>query len=144
MDGSSYQQFFLQPEDPWHRRYEALRAVFVEGESMADVAERLGVAHGTVRNWASEFRSQQDQGQAPPFFVFLRADAGPMTRIPRKRTHARRSPTCSNCRLQRAAGSAHASPASSCSGPCSRSCGSIGSSLAPIIPAPRWSPPCRP
>ena len=50
MDDDRYEQFFLQPQDPWHRRYEALRAVFVEGPSMADVAQRLDVAHGTVRN----------------------------------------------------------------------------------------------
>ena len=54
--GNNYQQFFLRPEDSVHRRYESLRAVFVDGLAMADVAKRFGVAYGTVRNWAHEFR----------------------------------------------------------------------------------------
>jgi len=62
MDGLRYEEFFLDPQEPWHRYYEALRGVFVDGESMAEVAERLGVAHGTVRNWASAFRKHLDQG----------------------------------------------------------------------------------
>jgi transposase-like protein len=68
MDGICYEEFFLDPQDPLHRRYEALRGVFVDDESMAEVAERLGVAHGTVRNWVCEFRRQWDQGEMPPFF----------------------------------------------------------------------------
>lgn len=30
MSSQPYEQFFLQPNDPVHRRYEALRAVFVD------------------------------------------------------------------------------------------------------------------
>ncbi len=30
MDAATYQQFFLEPEDSWHQRYEALRALFVD------------------------------------------------------------------------------------------------------------------
>lgn len=118
MDGDRYEQFFLQPEGPWHRRYEALRAVFVEEQSMAEVAKRLGVAHGTVRNWACEFRSQRDQGQAPPFFASPHLAAVAAMSSPRKRTNDRRLPMCSNCRWKRDARSTHATRERSCSGPC--------------------------
>jgi len=89
MDGDRYDQFFLQPQDPWQRRYEALRAVFVEGQSMAEVAQRLDVAHGTVRNWASEFRNQQDQGQASPFFAPRMAVVAMASQVPMRMTNGR-------------------------------------------------------
>ena len=42
MDGTAYQEYFAQPTDTYHRRYEALRAIFVEGRSQKDVAEEFG------------------------------------------------------------------------------------------------------
>ena len=68
MEESSYEQFFTRPNEFVQRRYESLRAVFVEGVAMNDVAKRFGVAYGTVRNWAHEFRAVHDQGESPPFF----------------------------------------------------------------------------
>jgi transposase len=67
MDGMAYQHYFLQPLDGWHRRYETLRAVVIDGQSMRDVAQRFDVGYGTVRNWVSEFRRLLDAGQRPPF-----------------------------------------------------------------------------
>ena len=67
MNGQTYERFFLSPNDTWHRRYEVLRAVFVEQHPMKEVAERFEISHGTVRNWASEFRTQRDAGQLSPF-----------------------------------------------------------------------------
>ena len=67
MDAAAYQQFFLHPDDSWHRRYEALRALFVEQHSLTHVAEHFGISYGTLSNWASEFRAQWDAGQRPPF-----------------------------------------------------------------------------
>ena len=64
----AYDQFFLEPSAAWHRRYEALRAVFVEDEPLRDVAERFEMNYGTLRNWVSSFRAAWDQGQASPFF----------------------------------------------------------------------------
>lgn len=74
MDGRPYEAFFLAPQDPSQRRYEALRGVFVDDESMAEVAQRLGLAQGTVRNWVCAFRQQWDDGEAPPFFSAAAAD----------------------------------------------------------------------
>jgi transposase-like protein len=67
MEAMAYQQYFLQPKDVWQRRYEAVRAVIVDGQSMSDVAQRFAVTYGTVRNWVSEFRRYFDADDRPPF-----------------------------------------------------------------------------
>ncbi len=46
---------FLKPESAAMRRYEALRARFVEGCSTEEAAKRFGYAHGSFRNLCSEF-----------------------------------------------------------------------------------------
>jgi transposase len=66
MSRQGYEDYFLQPEEETHRRYEALRCVFVEGQPMKEVAERFGVSYGTVRNWASKFRQMRNAGKRPP------------------------------------------------------------------------------
>ena len=38
MNAETCKRFFLCPNDTWHRRYEVLRAVFVEQHSMKEVA----------------------------------------------------------------------------------------------------------
>ena len=73
MDGSDFSDYFLQPSEPSHRRYEALRAVFVEQEPMTEVAEKFNVTYGTLRNWSSEFCRLRDCGE-PPLFSLLRKD----------------------------------------------------------------------
>ncbi|MEZ6033374.1 MAG: hypothetical protein R3C17_09795 [Planctomycetaceae bacterium] len=60
--------YLLKPRQSNHRRYEVLRSVFVEDESMQDVASRFEVSYGTVRNWVSEFCRCQDTSAEPPFF----------------------------------------------------------------------------
>ena len=67
MNGSNFSHYFLTPEQPTHRRYEALRAVFVEDEPMQDVAQRFDVSYGTIRNWASEFSKTFEAGNPAPF-----------------------------------------------------------------------------
>ena len=88
MDGQVYQEFFLRPTDTWHRRYEALRSVFVERRALPEVADRFAVRYGTVRNWISQFRKHVDRGQRPPFSRSRRA--GVLRAKPRRRI-ARRS-----------------------------------------------------
>lgn len=67
MDGVNFADFFSSPKHAIHRRYEALRSHFVDGESMQDVAHRFGVSYGTMRNWVSEFCIAQSAGKEPPF-----------------------------------------------------------------------------
>jgi transposase-like protein len=96
MHQDACQDFFSQPAGSTQRRYEVLRAVFFEGLPMTEVAGRFDVAHGTVRNWASVFRRQVEQGAPPPFSNRCHADDPFVTRRPR-RSHPR-SPMCGSCR----------------------------------------------
>ena len=56
---------FLQPSSSRQRRYEALRARFVDGCSAAEAASRFGYAPGSFRNLCSQFLRTDD-----PDFLF--------------------------------------------------------------------------
>jgi Helix-turn-helix domain len=60
-------RFFLEPTQTLHRRYEALRAVFVDQQPQMEVAKRFGYTYATLRRLVSDFRAQCRAGQAPPF-----------------------------------------------------------------------------
>lgn len=51
-------RFFLAPEKPFHRQYEALRAYFVEGLPSAEAAERFGYTPGAFRVLCHRFRHE--------------------------------------------------------------------------------------
>ena len=63
---------FLKPATPAHRRYEALRAHFVDGVSAAEAAKRFGYSYGSFRNLCSEFRRNPDTA-----FLFINRSTGP-------------------------------------------------------------------
>jgi hypothetical protein len=67
MQDSLYRRFFIEPSQSLHRRYEALRAVFVENPPQVEVAKRLGYTYNTLRRLVSDFRAQCRADQAPPF-----------------------------------------------------------------------------
>ncbi len=52
-------RLFLSPDNPRQRRYEALRARFVDGKPWAQIAEQFGLNQGTLRNLACELRKTQ-------------------------------------------------------------------------------------
>ena len=52
--------FFIAPEKPLHRQYEALRAYFVEGLSSVEVARRFAYTPGAFRVLCHRFRSDTD------------------------------------------------------------------------------------
>ena len=56
---------FLNPENSNHRRYEALRAVFVDRLPLPEAARRFGYAAGTLRNIRADFLRNPDR----PFFL---------------------------------------------------------------------------
>jgi len=64
---SLYRRFFLESHQPLHRRYEALRAVFVDGQPQVEVAKRFGYTYNTLRRLVSDFRAQCRADQVPPF-----------------------------------------------------------------------------
>lgn len=57
MDESTCRRFFLNPDQTSHRRYEALRAVFVEGCSQKEAATTFGYTYGSMRQLVNDFRN---------------------------------------------------------------------------------------
>lgn len=53
-------RFFLEPVNPLHRQYEALRAYFVEGLPSAEAARRFGYTSGAFRVLCHQFRHEHD------------------------------------------------------------------------------------
>jgi hypothetical protein len=68
---TDFARYFLQPVNSTQRQYEALRARFVDGLSVAEVAQRFGYSHGSFRVLAHQFR------QNPKRTFFLAPAKGP-------------------------------------------------------------------
>ena len=69
MDDTPCRRFFLDADPAtYHRRYEALRAVFVEGLPQNEAAARFGFTHGSMRQLVHGFRAALRSGSPPPFF----------------------------------------------------------------------------
>jgi transposase len=72
MDEAAYRGFFLQPTQTYDRRYEAVRAVVVEGRSQKDAAAEFGFTYGSMRQLVHEFRQYCDAenpATESPFFA---------------------------------------------------------------------------
>jgi len=67
MDDSMCRRFFLEPQQSAHRRYEAFRAIFIEGLPLNQVADRFGYRPAALRSSVSRFRSRCRTGSPPPF-----------------------------------------------------------------------------
>jgi hypothetical protein len=74
MDDSICRRFFLEPDQTSHRRYEALRAIFVEGLPLNQVADRFGYRPLALRSLVSRFRSGCRAGGPPPFSFSMDLD----------------------------------------------------------------------
>jgi transposase len=71
MEDTTGRGYFTQPTQTYHRRYEALRAVIVEGRSQKEVADTFGFRYRSVRQLVYEFRQLRDSGREStesPFF----------------------------------------------------------------------------
>ena len=91
MDGSHTSRFFLEPKQTFQRQYEALRAIFLEGEPLDQVARRFGYKTSALKSMASHFRADCRRGLTTPFFSPTDADdqSGP---APVKNGHAPNHP----------------------------------------------------
>lgn len=94
MDDQHCRQFFLQPQAPLQRRYEALRAYFLDERPPAEIADRFGYRLSSLKAMACRFRAACSQGGPPPFFFRMAGDDPPVGAAGRKRTDPspRRSP----------------------------------------------------
>jgi hypothetical protein len=77
MDDTICRRFFFEPEQTSHRRYEALRALFVESLPLDQVADRFGYRPAALRSLVSQFRSSLRAGTKPPFLFLTDPDAPP-------------------------------------------------------------------
>ncbi len=67
MDDSSCLRFFLEPDDTLHRRYEALRAYFVQRRPLREIATQFGYTYDTLRQVIHQFRTRCRSGSSPLF-----------------------------------------------------------------------------
>jgi hypothetical protein len=94
MDDEPCRQFFLQPQESLQRRYEAMRAYFIDGRSLAEIADRFGYRLSSLKSMVCRFRASCGRGASPPFFFQTDADVpavGGAAKIRTGRTD-RRSP----------------------------------------------------
>lgn len=71
MDDTAYQRYFARPTQTYHRRYEALRAIFADGRSQKEVAAEFGFQYSSLRQLVYEFRQSCDadrDSSESPFF----------------------------------------------------------------------------
>jgi hypothetical protein len=69
MEDTPCRRFFTDAGSAtYHRQYEALRAIFVDGLRQDDVADRYGYTHGSLRQLVHQFRTAIRSGSPPPFF----------------------------------------------------------------------------
>ena len=82
MDDSDCHQFFSHPSQTYHRQYEALRAVFVDGRTQKDVAEEFAYEYNSFRQLVCQFRRDCNTGMGEgdsPFFETSPQDDEPTT-----------------------------------------------------------------
>ena len=98
MDDTLCRQFFTKPSHSLHRRYEVLRAYFLEERSLQDVAQQFAMNFYTVRQWVRDFRTQCQAGHTPPFLPshYHEADRAALRLRPRLDPKTRRSPIAGN------------------------------------------------
>ncbi len=85
MDVVRCRNLFLEADSTtYHRQYEALRAIFVEGLPQNRAAEKYGYTHDSMRQLVRRFRAAIHSDSPPPFFNSQRSAAH---RRPRLTTH---------------------------------------------------------
>jgi hypothetical protein len=93
MDDRPCRSFFLRPRSASHRRYEALRAFFVEGRPPAEVAIRFGYKPAAFKVLISRFRHGVHGRDIPPFSSPTAADDPRAGRAARTAMGRRRPPS---------------------------------------------------
>ena len=142
MDDTRCRCFFLEPVETYHRQYEALRAFFIDGRRLQDIAQQFGYQETSLRSMVCRFRAQVQAGKAPPFLGNHNWDDPSGSRKPQHQLSRRRQslPMRARYALLRGAVCARASRGCFSSCPCWPVCASINWSAKPAILAPRWFP----
>ncbi len=74
MGDTDCRQFFLEPTETYHRQYEALRAYFVEGRKLSEIAQQFGYQESSLRVLAHRFRNQVKTNTLHPFLFSHETD----------------------------------------------------------------------
>lgn len=90
MDDQPCRDFFLRPGSTSHRRYEALRAVFVDRRPSPEVAAQFGYKPAALKVLISRFRHDVRGQDIPPFSSPTVADDPRAGRAARTATGRRR------------------------------------------------------
>jgi hypothetical protein len=97
MDDTAMLRYFTQPTQVYHRRYEALRAVLVEGRSQTEVAEAFGFQYHSLRQLVYEFRQSFATTQASNVSPFFKTNKSIKAQKPRTMNRPNRQlPTVKN------------------------------------------------
>ena len=72
MDDTRCREFFLEPRETYHRQYEALRAFFVEGRPLNEIAQQFGYQESSLNVMISNFRTQVKVNNLRPFLFSRR------------------------------------------------------------------------
>lgn len=75
MDDTRCREFFLEPSETYHRQYEALRAFFVDGRPLNEIAQQFGYQESSLSVMVSNFRNQVKANNLRPF-LFSRGQGG--------------------------------------------------------------------
>ncbi len=67
MDDTRCREFFLEPRETYQRQYEALRAFFVEGKPLNEIAQQFGYQESSLNVMSSNFRNQVEANNLRPF-----------------------------------------------------------------------------
>lgn len=65
VDDSPCLRYFQQPDGTFHRRYEALRAYFLQRRPLREIADQYGYTYDTLRQVIHQFRCQCRSGSPP-------------------------------------------------------------------------------
>jgi len=68
METDAYQDFFLCPHSPRHKRYEMIRAHLVDGLTIREVARRFDSTFYAVQSRVRDFKKELDEGRPMSFF----------------------------------------------------------------------------
>jgi hypothetical protein len=95
VDDELCRRFFLQPQQTVHRRYEALRAYFLDGRPLAEIADHFGYRRSSLKSLVCRFRAACGQGTPAPFFFPIAEVAPAAGAAPKTQTgqNAPRPPT---------------------------------------------------
>ena len=67
MDDTGCRGFFLEPVATYHRQYEALRAFFIEGRCLHDIAQQFGYRRPRYARWSVGFVPKCKLARSPLF-----------------------------------------------------------------------------